>query len=75
MNEKLLKVLSTMFPETNFVPFELNGAKQIHFINDTHECSITIFQEDKNLATLKNACKNDNDIAWLDNVRFSATSY
>jgi len=55
------------------------NAKQVRFLTDTHECSITVFEprnntEDKDLATQKNYSRNDNDIVWLGNVRFSATN-
>lgn len=75
MNEKLAKVLSVMFPETHFVPVGINGATQLHFFNDTHECSITIFPRDEHLAAYQKSNEYDNDVVWLDNVRFATTSY
>ena len=78
MNEKILSILSTMFstlPNSK----ELFGARQIYFETETHECSITVFtpkneREVKDMETSKRFAKNDNDITWLENVRFSATA-
>ncbi len=58
---------------------ELAGARQIYFETETHECSVTVFlskneEERKDMETNKRFAKNDNDIVWLDNVRFSATA-
>lgn len=77
MNEKTLSILSTMF-QTLPASKELVGARQIYFETDTHECSITVFlpqteEEKRDMETIKRWAKNDNDIVWIDNVRFSAT--
>lgn len=80
MNEKILSILCDMFPDLP-PPKSLGamGANQIYFATETHECSITAFQpandsEKKDLETMKFYNRHDNDIVWLGNVRFSATS-
>ena len=77
MNEKILAILSTMFSSLP-ASKELVGARQIYFETETHECSITVFlpndeEERKDMETSKRWAKNDNDIVWIENVRFSAT--
>ena len=80
MNEKLLSILSTMFPSLpESKDLGTMGARQFHFFTETHECSITAFEpatgsEEKDLATMKHYNRFDNDVQWLGNVRFSATS-
>ncbi len=77
MNEKILSILSTMFqtlPESK----DFDGVRQIYFETETHECSITVFlpqteEEKRDMETIKRWAKNDNDIVWIENVRFSAT--
>jgi hypothetical protein len=79
MNDKLLPILAAMFPE---LPLEKElgtmGARQIYFETETHECSVTVFNpsesEIKHLEAMKHSCRFDNDIAWVGNTRFAATS-
>jgi hypothetical protein len=72
MNEKLLSVLSNML---NLSPKELGtmGAKQFHFFTEQKECSVTVF-EPSEAEQMKKASEFCNDVVWLENVRFSATS-
>jgi len=71
MNETILSIITNMVQGAEQ---SANVPSQVKWETLTHDCSITVFHDADMEAEMKHESRFCNDVTWLGNVRFSATS-